>query len=43
MLIRYYMEADSSIRITLNYENTMEEIDIAVNKIKDYVEALRSF
>ncbi|WP_408069936.1 cysteine desulfurase family protein [Butyrivibrio sp. JL13D10] len=34
-------EARSSIRVTLNYENTREEIDIFIQKLKEYVEALR--
>ncbi len=33
-------EAGSSIRITLNHENTMDEIDEAVDKMKSFVEAL---
>jgi cysteine desulfurase len=35
-------EARSSIRATLNYENTNEEIDIFVQKLKEYVVALRT-
>ena len=35
-------EAGSSIRITLNHENTLDEINITVEKIKGFVEALRT-
>ncbi len=34
-------DAGSSIRITLNYENTLDDINITVEKIKGFVEALR--
>ncbi len=35
-------DARSSIRVTLSYENTKEEIDIFIQKLKEYVEALRN-
>ena len=35
-------DAGSSIRITLNHENTLDDINITVEKIKGFVEALRA-
>lgn len=35
-------DAGSSIRITLNHENTLDDINITVEKIKGFVEALRT-
>ncbi|WP_035790742.1 cysteine desulfurase family protein [Butyrivibrio sp. FC2001] len=35
-------DARSSIRVTLSYENTKEEIDIFIQKLKEYVDALRN-
>lgn len=34
-------EAGASVRITLNYENTLDDINVTVEKIKKFVKALR--